>query len=80
VRAEPGSTVVLAITDVVNAAGQAETVMERQTAGDEWLTLTLRRRMVYPSQADTFSVGLVDAEAAAWFEVQTLDVVSGVAP
>jgi len=80
VRAEPGSILMLAINDVVNAAGQTETAMERQPAGDDWLTLTVRRRMVYPSQADMFSVGLVNAEAAAWFEVRELDVFTGVNP
>jgi len=80
VRAEPGSTLMLAINDVVNAAGQTETVVERQQAGDEWLTLIVRRRMVYPSPADGYTVGLVNAEAAAWFEVQSLDVFTGVAP
>ena len=80
VRAEPGSTLVLAINDVVDAAGRSETTTERQAAGDDWLTLTVRRRMVYPSQADMFSVGLANAEAAAWFEVKELDVFTGVNP
>jgi hypothetical protein len=80
VRAQPGKTMALTIKDVVDASGSTETVTDRRTSAEDWVRLTVRRRMAYPSPADTFSVGLVDAEAGDWIEVRDLDVVLGVVP
>jgi hypothetical protein len=80
VRSQPGKTIALAIKDTVDTGGAVDTVMDRQPTSEEWTTLTVRRRMVYPSPADAFSVGLVDAEGGDWFEVRDVQVVLGAVP
>jgi hypothetical protein len=80
VRGQPGKTMVLTLEDVPDARGNAEAVSERRTATDEWTRLTVRRRVVFPSQNDRISLGLVDADAGDWIEVRDLDVRLGVVP
>ena len=80
VRGQPGRTLVLTLEDVIDAAGNAESVAERRPAAEEWTRLTVRRRVIFPSEKDRISVGLVDADGGDWFEVRDFDVVLGVAP
>jgi hypothetical protein len=80
VRGQPGKSAVLTIKDVIDAAGNVETATDRQSVSDQWVTLTARRRMVYPSPVDACSVGLLDADGGDWIEVRSLDVVLGVVP
>ena len=80
VRGQPGKTIVLALRDVTDAAGNAETVADRRQTSEEWTTLSVRRRVVYPSPGDSYSVGIMDAEGGDWFEVRDLTVVLGVVP
>lgn len=80
VRGQPGKTVVLSLRDVTDASGNAETVADRQPTSEAWTTLTVRRRVAFPSPGDSFSVGIVDADGGDWFEVRDVKVVLGVAP
>lgn len=80
VRAQAGKTIVLALEDTVDAGGNAENVGERRPATEAWTRLTVRRRVLFPSENDRLLVGLVDAEAGDWIEVRELDVRLGVAP
>jgi hypothetical protein len=80
VRAQSGKTIMLVLRDTVDAAGNAESVVDRRPSSEEWTRLTVRRRVVFPSPGDSFSVGLVDADGGDWFEVRDVQVVLGVAP
>jgi hypothetical protein len=80
VRGQPGKTIVLALRDVTDAAGNAETVADRRPTSEEWTTLSVRRRVADPSPGDSFSVGIMDADGGDWFEVRDLTVVLGVVP
>lgn len=80
VRAQPGKTMTLVLRDTVDAAGRAESVTDRRPSSEEWTRLTVRRRVVYPSPGDSFSVGLENADGGDWFEVRDIQVVLGVAP
>ena len=80
VRGQPGKTMVLALEDAVDASGTAESVGERRAATEEWTRLSVRRRVVFPSENDKISIGLLDAEAGDWIEVRDFDVRLGVAP
>lgn len=80
VRGQPGKTIVLSLRDVTDASGNAETVVDRRPTSEEWTTLTVHRRIVYPAPGDSFSVGILDADGGDWFEVRDVQVVLGVAP
>jgi hypothetical protein len=80
VRGQPGKTIVLSIRDVTDATGNAESVVDRRPSSEAWTTMTVRRRVVFPSSGDSFSVGIVDADGGDWFEVRDVTVVLGVAP
>jgi hypothetical protein len=80
VRGQPGKTIVLSLRDIADASGNAETIVDRRPTSEEWTTLTVRRRVVYPSTGDSFSVGILDADGGDWFEVRDVKVVLGVAP
>jgi hypothetical protein len=80
VRAQPGKTMLLVLRDTLDAAGNAESVVDRRPASEEWTRLTVRRRVAYPSPGDSFSVGLENADGGDWFEVRDVQVVLGVAP
>ena len=80
VRGQPGKTIVLALEDAVDASGTAESVSERRAATEEWTRLSIRRRVVFPSENDKISIGLLEAEAGDWIEVRDFDVRLGVAP
>ena len=66
--------------DIVDAVNTAESVTDRRPTSEEWTTLTVRRRVVYPSPGDSFSVGIADADGGDWFEIRDLTVVLGIAP
>ncbi|MFN8633272.1 MAG: hypothetical protein U0893_05395 [Chloroflexota bacterium] len=80
VRGMPGKTVALVVTDAIDGSGGTEAVVDRRPATEEWATLTVRRRMVYPSGGDTISVQLLNVDGGDWFEVRSLDVRLGVSP
>jgi len=80
VRTAPGKTMMLALRNTIDASGDAESVSDRRPTSDEWTRLTVRRRVVYPSSRDSFSIGIVDADGGDWFEVRDVQVVLGVAP
>ena len=80
VRGQPGTTIVLALEDIIDASGGTQAATDRRVATDAWTRLTVRRRVVFPSASDRISIGLVDAEAGDWIEVRDLDVRLGVAP
>jgi hypothetical protein len=80
VRGQPGRTLALTLDDAVDAAGTSEAVTDRHPATEEWTRLTVRRRVVFPSEKDKISVGLVDADNGDWFEVRDFEVFLGVAP
>jgi len=80
VRGQPGKTMVLTLEDAVDASGTAESVSERRAATEERTRLSIRRRVVFPSENDKISIGLLDAEAGDWIEVRDFDVRLGVAP
>jgi hypothetical protein len=80
VRGQPGKTIVLSLRDVTDAAGNAESVVDRRPSSEAWTTMTVRRRVVFPSAGDSFSVGILDADGGDWFEVRDVTVVLGVAP
>jgi hypothetical protein len=80
VRAQAGKTIALLVNDTIDSGGTVETVTDRRPTSEEWTKLTVRRRMLYPSPADSFSVGLVDPDGGDWFEVRDVQVVLGVAP
>jgi hypothetical protein len=80
VRGQPGKTIVLSLRDVTDAAGNAESVVDRRPSSEAWTTMTVRRRVVFPSADDSFLVGIADADGGDWFEVRDVTVILGVAP
>jgi hypothetical protein len=82
VRASEGASLELALNDVVDAAGTVQKTAERRSVlnDDEWLTLRIRRRVLFASPDDRFSVGLLEVRNRDWLEVRELGVYLGVQP
>lgn len=82
VRASEGASLELALNDVVDAAGTVQRTTDRRVAPneDEWLTLRVRRRVLFASPDDRFSVGIVDVRNRDWLEVRDLSIYLGVLP
>ena len=78
VRGQPGKMMALTLEDVADASGNAVAVSDRRAATDDWTRLTVRRRVIYPSQNDRISVGLVDADPGDWIEVRDFDIRLGI--
>jgi hypothetical protein len=82
VRASEGATVELALADVVDAVGTVQKTVDRGSPTDEeaWTTLRIRRRVVFGSPNDRYSLGLVEVRNRDWLEVRELSVYIGVLP
>ena len=79
-RAQSGAMLTLTVYDVLDAAGQAESKVERRPASGDWEELRLSMRTRFASQGDNFSVGLFEAQPNDWLEVRSLELFLGLLP
>jgi hypothetical protein len=82
VRASEGATVELALADVVDEAGNVQWTADRRQIEreDDWQTLRVQRRVLFPSDRDRYVIQLVDVRNRDWLEVAAFEVYLGGRP